>query len=696
MRRNKKRFINVALLFMLSLSLSFVYKPVEVFAASLTWPVPGHTALSQGFHDGCAIDISDGNIAGATVVAALGGTVTHRFDCGIQHYGSMHNCNGFGTGIVIQGDDGRIYQYAHMQGGSIPANVTVGARVSQGQMIGRVGTTGNSSGNHLHFGISYGTYYSQNGVDPSKESYSYSPANRAPDGCFRVAVGGEGTVFVRGWAYDPDDMSNQIAVDVYIGAPLGDPNAEGHRIRANKNDPEGNNSGANHGFSETIVTGKTGHIPVYCYAVDTSMTSNTLLSNTCLWVDVTKDSTAPTVKDVVITNQDSDGYTVSCKVTDSGSGVNRVQFPTWTTKDGQDDLVANWTTNSAIKGTKSGDTYTFRVKRSAHNNEYGEYFTDIYAWDNAGNETGLVKHLIVNLEKPHTHSLVRTAAKPATTTAEGNIEYWTCSSCGKIFKDAEGKIEITKAETVIPKLTEPGSSDSGGSNGTESAAAPATQMGTDGTSLGNGASIAAAEAAIAGMTDDNDLPGSVFGKLQLRSKKQTKTSVTLSWKKIPGATSYVIYGNKCGSNNKMQRLATSAGKSMKFTSVLGRKVKKGTYYKFMIIALDNNNNVVSASKIVHVATKGGKVGNVGKVTTRAKKNKVSVKTGKTFKLSGKQKPADKKLKVKKHRPVTYESSNPQIATVSKKGVLKGNTRGTCYVYAYAQNGVFAKVKVTVK
>ena len=94
--------------------------PTANAATELYWPVPNHTHLSQGFHDGKAIDISDENIAGADVIAAMGGTVTHIFLCTEQHYGSTGDCNGFGTGLVIAGDDGRIYQYAHMQGGSIP------------------------------------------------------------------------------------------------------------------------------------------------------------------------------------------------------------------------------------------------------------------------------------------------------------------------------------------------------------------------------------------------------------------------------------------------------------------------------------------------------------------------------------------------------------------------------------------------
>ena len=59
------------------------------------------------------------------------------------------------------------------------------------------------------------------------------------------------------------------------------------------------------------------------------------------------------------------------------------------------------------------------------------------------------------------HSLTRTEAKPATCTEDGNTEYWTCKTCGKIFSDAAGKTEITLADTVIPvtKSSTPQTSD---------------------------------------------------------------------------------------------------------------------------------------------------------------------------------------------------------------------------------------------
>jgi len=50
----------------------------------------------------------------------------------------------------------------------------------------------------------------------------------------------------------------------------------------------------------------------------------------------------------------------------------------------------------------------------------------------------------------HTHSMEHTAAKAATCTTAGNIEYWYCTSCEKFFSDGAGTNEITQSATVTP------------------------------------------------------------------------------------------------------------------------------------------------------------------------------------------------------------------------------------------------------
>ena len=235
------------------------------------------------------------------------------------------------------------------------------------------------------------------------------------------------------------------------------------------------------------------------------------------------------------------------------------------------------------------------------------------------------------------------------------------------------------------------------------------QTGSDGTAFGPGASLEAAEAALAAMKSDGDPKGTKYAPLKLKSTKQTKKNITVKWTKVSGAKKYILYGNKCGKKYKMKKIGTYSGKSKKVTKVAGKKLKKSTYYKFIVIAVDSNNNVISTSKLIHVSTKGSKKkANPTKVKVKAKLNKngkklkkykstsaVGVKKGKTVQL--KTTAAKKKgTKVKKHRVVKYESSNKAVATVTSKGKIKGVNKGKCTIYVYAQNGIAKKTKVNVK
>ena len=110
------------------------------------------------------------------------------------------------------------------------------------------------------------------------------------------------------------------------------------------------------------------------------------------------ESTPPEISDVRITEIDGNGYTVVCTVTDNME-VDRVQFPTWTEKDGQDDLLLEWWTNPLATGTKNGNTYSFRVKDSDHNYERGMYHTHIYAYDSSGNRSVVTTSIDFKNEK---------------------------------------------------------------------------------------------------------------------------------------------------------------------------------------------------------------------------------------------------------------------------------------------------------
>ena len=107
------------------------------------YPVPGHTTISCGFygysnHNG--VDFSDGGIYGATVVAADSGTVVR-----VRYLTYSYGYHIF----IYHGGSQLTTQYCHLSS----IGVSEGQSVSKGQAIGNVGSTGNSTGPHLHFGI---------------------------------------------------------------------------------------------------------------------------------------------------------------------------------------------------------------------------------------------------------------------------------------------------------------------------------------------------------------------------------------------------------------------------------------------------------------------------------------------------------------------------------------------------------------
>lgn len=83
------------------------------------------------------------------VVAAAPGFVVYKDD---GHFD--RNCGGSGSGawnfVAIEHDDGTVGWYGHLKSGSVTAK-PVGAAVAQGEVIGLVGSSGASTGPHLHF-----------------------------------------------------------------------------------------------------------------------------------------------------------------------------------------------------------------------------------------------------------------------------------------------------------------------------------------------------------------------------------------------------------------------------------------------------------------------------------------------------------------------------------------------------------------
>lgn len=115
-----------------------------VSKGQFTWPVPGYTKLTSYWGDGRnhkGIDIAGSGIYGKAIVAADSGKVIL----------ANHSGWGGGYGLCAYIDHGGGYSTRYGHASKIVVNT--GDVVKKGQVIGYVGSTGDSSGPHLHFEI---------------------------------------------------------------------------------------------------------------------------------------------------------------------------------------------------------------------------------------------------------------------------------------------------------------------------------------------------------------------------------------------------------------------------------------------------------------------------------------------------------------------------------------------------------------
>jgi LysM repeat protein len=114
-----------------------ILPPAAASGYALAWPLRG--TLTQGYRAGhLAIDVA--SYYGAKVYASRGGRVT---------YARFSPVGWLGFRVIIVHDNGLKTSYSHLSG----IFVEEGETVARGQVIGQLGSTGNSTGPHVHFEV---------------------------------------------------------------------------------------------------------------------------------------------------------------------------------------------------------------------------------------------------------------------------------------------------------------------------------------------------------------------------------------------------------------------------------------------------------------------------------------------------------------------------------------------------------------
>lgn len=164
-------------------------------------------------------DVHNYTSYGADVLAVADGTVVDTLDeLNDQKPGSLPDPktitveNVDGNHVVLDLGDGVFAFYAHLQRGSVA--VTLGSHVKRGQVLGKLGNTGNTSAPHLHFHLMEGSsVLGSNGIPYAIDSFAL--AGQVPAADFAAATGVEGD-WSKGLFPSPIPRHKQFPLDLNI------------------------------------------------------------------------------------------------------------------------------------------------------------------------------------------------------------------------------------------------------------------------------------------------------------------------------------------------------------------------------------------------------------------------------------------------------------------------------------------------
>ena len=338
-------------------------------------------------------------------------------------------------GIVFDGNEGTVYGSVTLQedleiGEDESLKLDDGASLNAGghNVIVDGGTVDESIKTSLGGSVKYAPSITTTNLPNGTVGTSYSQA-LAADGTSPIT-----------WSVTSGSLPAGLSFNESTGEITGTPTAEGSSAFTVKAE----NSYGSDSKELSITINEPATISVTGVSLDQN--TLTLVEDGTAQLTATVEPANATNKDVTWSSDDEAVATVDAdgKVTAVGAGNATI---TVTTEDGSKTATSAVTVKhgNMILTPKKDATCTAQGKLAYYTCETcGKYFEDEAGTREITNldEYGIIAAI--------SHSLAKTEAKAATCTEDGNTEYWTCGTCGKIFGDAAGKTEITLAETVIP------------------------------------------------------------------------------------------------------------------------------------------------------------------------------------------------------------------------------------------------------
>ncbi len=253
-------------------------------------------------------------------------------------------------------------------------------------------------------------------------------------------------------------------------------------------------------------------------------------------------------------------------------------------------------------------------------------------------------------------------------------------------------------ETSSQSPADSGGSADGKDGGNESGAKPAkdstkAKAFSPGTALSTRTDASKASGyLVKKVKSDDPLLGTEFGKLKVRQLKTSKNSITIAWDAVAGTEKYIIFGNLCGKKFRKYGEVSASSGVRKWTK---KKLTAGKYYKFIVMAVDSYDRVITTSASAIITPEGSGFGNPKSLSVK-QKGTISMAVPDTAAIGAKKKnPSGKKVR-QFGIDFRYEWTDPSVIEVSSDGLITAKKKGSSLVHVFTQNGRYKTLTVNVE